>query len=220
MDIAHPGSRRDDVSKLGTEQEDFWIGEFGDSYIARNDSDAIVAGNVQLFSQALRKTAPKSILEIGANIGMNLAALQVLFPTIEMTAVEINATAASELSRRFPGARVENCSVLDSAIDCQFELVLTKGVLIHLNPGLLSKVYRKISDWAERYVLFAEYYNPSPLSIPYRGHSERLFKRDFAGEFLSQHPEFDLRDYGFVYHGDPAHPDDDITWFLMERRRK
>jgi hypothetical protein len=27
-----------------------------------------------------------------------------------------------------------------------------------------------------------------------------------------------LCDYGFVYHRDPLFPQDDITWFLMEKR--
>jgi pseudaminic acid biosynthesis-associated methylase len=200
-----------------TEQEQFWAGDFGVGYIERNDDRAIVAGNVRLFSEALRGLKPSSALELGANIGLNLAALRVLYPSLELSAVEINSTAAQELSSRAPDIQVKNCSISEASFDRQFDLVLSKGVLIHLNPELLPDVYRKIGQWASRYVIFAEYYNPSPVAIPYRGHDDRLFKRDFAGEFLSLHPEFSLRDYGFVYRGDPAHPLDDITWFLMER---
>ena len=203
-----------------TEQEQFWAGDFGVGYIERNDDREIVAGNVRLFSEALRGLKPSSALELGANIGMNLAALRVLYPSIELSAVEINPTAAQELSSRAPDIQVENCSITEASFDRQFDLVLSKGVLIHLNPELLPEVYGRIGRWASRYVIFAEYYNPSPVAIPYRGHDDRLFKRDFAGEFLALHPEFSLRDYGFVYRGDPAHPLDDITWFLMERTGK
>jgi spore coat polysaccharide biosynthesis protein SpsF len=28
-----------------------------------------------------------------------------------------------------------------------------------------------------------------------------------------------LVDYGFAYHRDPNFPQDDITWFLLEKRR-
>jgi spore coat polysaccharide biosynthesis protein SpsF len=66
--------------------------------------------------------------------------------------------------------------------------------------------------------LICEYYNPSPVAIPYRGHSDRLFKRDFAGEMLEMFADLKLVDYGFAYHRDPAFPQDDITWFLMEKR--
>jgi spore coat polysaccharide biosynthesis protein SpsF len=68
-----------------------------------------------------------------------------------------------------------------------------------------------------RYLFVAEYYNPSPVAIAYRGHKDRLFKRDFAGEIMDRYPQIRLVDYGFSYHRDPSFPQDDITWFLMEK---
>ena len=53
------------------------------------------------------------------------------------------------------------------------------------------------------------------MSIAYRGHADRLNKRDFAGELLDTFPDLTLIDYGFAYHRDIAFPQDDITWFLM-----
>ena len=46
--------------------------------------------------------------------------------------------------------------------------------------------YLKFKFWnlISKYLLINEYYNPKPVSIDYRGHSERLYKRDFAGEIL------------------------------------
>ena len=38
-----------------------------------------------------------------------------------------------------------------------------------------------------------------------------------AGEIMELHPEMKLIDYGFSYRHDPVFPQDDITWFLMER---
>ena len=67
--------------------------------------------------------------------------------------------------------------------------------------------------------MVAEYYNRSPVAIPYRGHEDRLFKRDFAGEMLDRFSDLTLIDYGFAYHRDPAFPQDDISWFLMEKGR-
>jgi len=99
-------------------------------------------------------------------------------------------------------------------------LSFVKGVLIHINPDELNVVYKKLVDSTNRYLLVAEYYNPSPISIPYRGHKDRLFKRDFAGEILDQFPAIKLIDYGFSYHRDIAFPQDDISWFLMEKESK
>jgi len=94
---------------------------------------------------------------------------------------------------------------------------LIKGVLIHINPEMLSSVYEKLYQASSRFVLVCEYYNPSPVEIPYRGHTDRLFKRDFAGEMMEKYSDLTLIDYGFAYRRDPAFPQDDITWFLMEK---
>jgi hypothetical protein len=34
---------------------------------------------------------------------------------------------------------------------------------------------------------------------------------------LDRYPDLDLVDYGFVYHRDPLFPQDDMTWFLLQR---
>jgi spore coat polysaccharide biosynthesis protein SpsF len=57
-----------------------------------------------------------------------------------------------------------------------------------------------------------------PVSVDYRGHAQRLYKRDFAGEMMERYPFLELLDYGFVYRRDRAFPQDDITWFLMEKK--
>jgi spore coat polysaccharide biosynthesis protein SpsF len=55
------------------------------------------------------------------------------------------------------------------------------------------------------------------VEIPYRGHSGKLFKRDFAGEILDAYSDLNLIDYGFAYHRDNYFKQDDITWFLLEK---
>ena len=97
------------------------------------------------------------------------------------------------------------------------DLVLISGVLIHINPNHLPEVYDKLVAASSRYLLVVEYYNPTPIVVPYRGHTDRLFKRDFAGEIMDRHPEMQLLDYGFAYHRDPNFPLDDANWFLLEK---
>ena len=63
-----------------------------------------------------------------------------------------------------------------------------------------------------------EYYSPTPVEIVYRGHSDRLFKRDFAGEMLDRFADLKLVDYGFDYHRDPVFSLGDINWFLLEKQ--
>jgi len=202
-----------------TEQEAFWAGDFGVDYIGRNRGDELLAANLDFFSKALRQARGLgSCIEFGANIGMNLRALKLLHPAQEQFAIEINPEAARQLSEAIPAAHISNQSILDFAPSRTFDLALIKGVLIHINPDVLPAVYDKLHAATGKYLLVAEYYNPAPVAIPYRGHSDRLFKRDFAGEIMDRHPDLALVDYGFAYRRDPNFPQDDITWFLMERR--
>lgn len=202
-----------------TEQEAFWAGQFGDDYIARNQSEQLLAGNLAFFSKVIAKTVKVgSVLEMGANVGMNLRALSPLLPTASLHAIEINEQAAKVLRSLPFVSSVMNGSMLDYVVKEQFDFVFTKGVLIHLAPEMLPMVYDKMVEASSRYVMVAEYYNPSPMEIPYRGHSNKMFKRDFAGELMARHPNMQLIDYGFLYRNDPNWPQDDITWFLMEKR--
>ena len=212
-----PARRSPGKTAFATEQESFWAGEFGDEYTARNRGAQWVASNLALFAKILDRTRNvKSVLELGANIGLNLRALRQLLPTAKLSAVEINQQAIKEL-QQIEGMTVHHTSILDFKPKQKTDLVFIKGVLIHINPEKLPEVYDLMFAASQRYIIVAEYYNPSPVAIPYRGHTDRLFKRDFAGELLKRHPSLQLVDYGFAYHGDPNFPQDDITWFLLEK---
>lgn len=207
------------MTEFKTEQETFWAGTFGDDYIARNRGPQWVANNLALFAGVLRRTEEiRSVIEFGANIGLNLAAIRLLLPGAKLTAVEINDKAVMEL-QKLTGVQIHNQSILDYTADVQYDLVLVKGVMIHFNPDKLPHVYDLIHRSCARYICLAEYYNPTPVALPYRGHMDKLFKRDFAGEMLERFPDLRLLDYGFVYRRDPNFPQDDLTWFLLERTR-
>lgn len=200
-----------------TEQEKFWAGEFGDEYLERNRSEALLASNLALFSKVLSCTeGVGSVLEFGANIGMNLLALQRLLPDAELSAIEINRKAVDEL-QQISRIKVYHRSILDFLSDYQRDLVFTKTVLIHINPENLSQVYESLYASSKRYICLVEYYNPRPVEILYRGHEGKLFKRDFAGEMLERFSDLRLVNYGFVYHRDSVFKQDDITWFLLEK---
>jgi len=207
------------LNRPATEQEKFWAGRFGDDYSNRNRGAGLLASNLAFFSKALNRTREvASFLEIGANIGMNLKALNLLFPSASHDAIEINPAACQELRNMIGDGRTHQCSILDFETRQQWDVVLSKGVLIHVSPEHLTEAYIRIARWSRRYVLFGEYYSRQATEVPYRGHADKLYKRDFAGEFLDACPEFALVDYGFCYHRDPNFPQDDINWFLFSRK--
>lgn len=201
-----------------TEQESFWSGEFGNEYIGRNQGEASIASNTALFSKILNSTSSiSSVIEFGANIGLNLEALRRLLPEAELSAIEINEKAVAQL-REIDGIKVYHSSILDFQPTEERDLALIKGVLIHINPDELQNVYELLYTASRKYICIAEYYNPSPVEVNYRGHEGKLFKRDFAGELMEKYPDLNLIDYGFVYQRDNNFPQDDTTWFLLEKR--
>lgn len=205
------------MSEYKTEQEKFWSGNFGTEYIDRNKSQNLVSSNIAFFSKLFSQAQSiQSVIEYGSNVGMNLHAIKSVLPSAEISAIEINEDAAEQL-KLIEGLKVYNESILDFKTDYQRDLSFIKGVLIHINPDELKNVYRSLYETSSRYVCVAEYYNPSPVELDYRGHSGKLFKRDFAGEMMDLYPDLQLVSYGFCYHRDPVFPQDDVTWFLMEK---
>lgn len=201
-----------------TEQEAFWEGDFGDEYVTRNQGARIVASNTHLFAKVLARTrGVGSLVEFGANIGNNLRALRQLLPDTSLAAIEINGSAVEQL-RSWGEAEVFHQSILDFEPPRQWDMSLIKGVLIHISPDYLGEVYERLYRASSRYICIVEYYNPSPVEVSYRGHANRLFKRDFAGEMLDRFPDLGVVDYGFGWRRDPVFPLDDCTWFLLEKR--
>ncbi len=206
------------MAAFKTEQEEFWAGEFGDNYISRNNDQTLLAANIALFAKILANTYNvNSVIEFGSNIGLNLLAIGNLLPNVELSAIEINQTAVEQL-KKLEGINVYHKSILNFETDRKRDLVLIKGVLIHINPNNLSEVYKGLYETSARYICVAEYYNPTPVELSYREHSERLYKRDFAGEILDKFDDLQLVDYGFAYHRDNNFGQDDITWFLLEKK--
>lgn len=218
-----------------TDQENFWAGDFGNDYVDRNSDESkqvskqaskqsLLASRIAFITKVFQKAhRPESVLELGSNIGLNLMAINNLIPDILLHGVEINEKASKILQKYLDenakaGSNVFNESILEFEADRKYDLTISSGVMIHINPNKLNDFYRRLYEFSNRYILVSEYYNPTPVEVSYRGHKERLFKRDFAGELMDKYKDLDLLDYGFIYHRDKIFPQDDATWFLLEKR--
>ena len=207
------------MTEFSTEQEQFWAGEFGNSYINRNVSNKLLAANIKMFSSVFSNVeAIHSITEYGCNVGMNFKALRTILPNCRFRGVEINSDAVAILREQNPDVEVAHKSILEKD-SLEVDFTFTKGVLIHINPDQLHKVYDNLYFNSSRYIMVAEYYNPRPVTLSYRGHDNKLFKRDFAGDLLDKYADLRLLDYGFCYHRDKLFPQDDISWFLLKKDR-
>lgn len=209
-------------SEIESEQLKFWRGDFGSNYIGRNSSTAEhLRARVAMWArimQVLQGDPPKSILEVGSNIGNNLRALGVL-SSAKMYALEPNSDARDVLVR--DGVVAPECALnafaasiplADGAVDMAF----TSGVLIHIHPNDLSSSCREIHRVTSRYIVCVEYFSDKPEMIPYRGHDDRLFKRDFGSLWLDNFPDLRVLDYGFFWKRLTGL--DNLTWWLFEKR--
>ncbi|MBC7729164.1 MAG: pseudaminic acid biosynthesis-associated methylase, partial [Microbacteriaceae bacterium] len=159
-----------------TEQEQFWAGDFGLEYQQRCQGERLISANVALFTRILGASVKlKSVLELGCNIGNNLVALNRIDCELQLSAYEINETAAAK-ARALNIADISCDTVLNKLpTERKHDLTFTKGVLIHIHPEQLDAVYDNLVALSNRYVMVCEYYNPTPVTVNYRGNQERLF---------------------------------------------
>ncbi|MCZ7660926.1 MAG: methyltransferase domain-containing protein [Xanthobacteraceae bacterium] len=204
-----------------TPQAEFWRGDFGNAYTDRNvASPAQMQARLALWSEILSHTIsapPATILEVGANLGINLRALRLL-SSARCLALEPNDKARAILVRDGVVAAEDVCGGLASEIpfpDGAADLAFTSGVLIHIHPDHLAASLGEIHRCARRWIACVEYFSDKPETIPYRGHEERLFKRDFGGLWMDTFPDLRIVAYGFAWKRVTGL--DNLTWWLFEK---
>ena len=175
-------------------QELFWKGKFGVDYIKRNfDAQRIKFVGRDLLKNNINVN---SVLDLGSNVGHNLDACKLAFPKANLTGVEINKTAFKILNKKYNAV---NKSILDLKLKKKFDLVIITGVLSHQNQSDVKKLLKKVYSLSKKYIYLADYFNPKPVQVNYRGHQDRLTKDDFAKKLWSLFPRLRLMDYGFYW---------------------
>ena len=197
----------------------YWQGEAGDAYTERNPiSPGILASRAHLWRKILSHLSPKpeSILEVGANVGINLLALRKLIPAA-LCAVEPNATARARLEE-------------DGAVDYPplaniteyrakpADLVFTSGVLIHIQPDELLQACKEIHRVSREWIVAIEYFSAEPRMVPYRGENDRLWTRDFGAFYLDNFPDLKPVACGFAWKRMTGL--DDLTWVVLRKEKQ
>jgi len=200
---------------------DAWNGEFGDRYTQRNAVTAdAVRGRARVWGEVLPRLAgdpPRSILEVGPNVGLNLRGLNAVSDA-ELWGIEPNGEARKQLlddgvlpsERLFEGFG-HKIPLGDGAVDMAF----TSGVLIHVDPSHLEETMREIHRVSAKYIFCAEYFSPKAETIMYRGEQDLLFKNDFGSLYLDLFEDLALVDYGFFWKRTTVM--DDTTWWLFRK---
>jgi len=183
------------------EQTKEWAGDFGQEYTDRN---AITVKEMNsLYKQQYginrselnalflgRLNRSIKILEVGANIGNQLLCLQKLGFT-NLYGIELQRYAILQSKAK------DICLMQGSAYnipfkDNQFDLVFTSGLLIHISPENVTRVLEEIYRCTNSYILGLEYFAKQPTEITYRGHSNLLWKADFARLYMKHFQDLNL----------------------------
>ena len=210
------------MSQKETEQVKFWRGDFGDVYVDRNTASfdhmrMKLTMWVKIFD-LMAGDMPKSILEVGPNIGLNIRAMKLLCDA-EYFAVEPNAKAREILIKEniLAQENLQNGFAGDLLLpEKPFYLSFTSGVLIHIHPDDLLDACTNIHKSTGKYIVCSEYFSDRPETIEYRGHGDKLFKRDYGSFWLDNFPDLKCLGYGFEWKKLTGH--DNFTWWVFEKR--
>jgi pseudaminic acid biosynthesis-associated methylase len=202
------------VSNRQDKQLETWQGEFGRAYTDRNIQYPFK--RFSAFARMLEGLELSRILEVGCNRGHNLVTLTMLLGSdTEIVGIEPNPYALS-LARR---ASDKTSALAGQADDIPFkneyfDLVFTVGVLIHISLKDLGDCLDEIYRVSRRYILAVEYFAPEETTIPYRGHDNLLWKRDFLAHYQGRFSTLGLVRSGYwgLEHGF-----DRCNWWLLDK---
>ena len=193
--------------------ERLWSSDFGDQYVDRNA--ALDPGRSKFWAEIMTETSPRNVLEVGCNLGGNLAHIANHIDAVQIYGVDVNTKALRTLRAALPDVNaVHSLARCLPFRDRMFDLVFTTGVLIHQPDSTLPLVMAEVVRCSNRYVLAGEYYSVETVEVGYRGETGALFKRDYGRLYQEYCPELRLLRKGFLSKDEGW---DDVTFWLFER---
>ena len=187
-----------------TKQMEEWAGKFGEEYTERNmmtadEFDKLLRSRIGVYrteqiDEFLSDLELNNILEVGSNIGNQLLLLQKR-GFKNLYGIELNRYAVEKSKERTKGKGIDiiQGSAFDIPFkDAYFDLVFTSGVLIHIPPQDINNVLDEIHRCSKKYIWGTEYFSEEYTQVNYRGHSELLWKTNFAKLYLDSFPDLKL----------------------------
>ena len=182
---------------LNTNQREFWKGDFGEDFRNRHQElenynqwymENVGVPEEDFWKKYFSKLDKNlKIVELGCNVGVKLSILKKM-GFKNLTGVEINKNAYEIAKRNDPSITWINSSIDSFEPDEPFDLVFTSFVLIHINPETLNTIIKKMVNISKKYIFGFENYGEKLTEIPYRGHSNVLWKQNFPALFKELEP--------------------------------
>lgn len=210
-------------------QLEAWQGEFGDEYTDRNIPDEKTIQQRMSFMSGMMSTLPaippqgepRTVLEVGANVGANLRGIDNVYKMsdkfAELHAIEPNLKARKILeSQDIRGLKIIEGDVCNiQAPDASYDVVFTCGVLIHIHPLNLQMALGEIYRVSRKFIMCAEYFSDTPREIRYQDRDNMLWARDYGEEWLNFHKGLRCCGYSFAWKRFTGM--DNLTWWTFEK---
>lgn len=210
-----------------TRQVKMWDGEFGRRYIERHPTtvegfDELreeqygpATTQTKLMEQSLgHLDRDIRILEVGANIGIQLRILRNL-GFENLYGIDVQSYAVEKCHQAAPELDVIEANAFDVPFkDDYFDLVFTNETLVTIPPDRLDTAIDEIVRCSSQYVWGLEFYADAYTEIEWRGEDEMLWKTDFVDRYQQRH-DLRLLESEFLEYQDN---DDVDRLFLLEKR--
>ena len=209
-----------------TKQMKVWHGKFGREYTERNPQTVKELDSLYRRRYRITRTEMNSeflegmgssarILEVGSNIGVQLACLQKA-GFKNLYGIEVQWYAVEQSKRKTKNINIIQGSAFDIPFkDNFFDLVFTSGLFIHISPKDINGALDEIHRCAKRYIWGFEYYADRCTEIVYRGKTGLLWKNDYAKLYMQRFPDLKLKKERRFNYLDSDNVD---SMFLLEKK--
>ena len=180
-----------------------WAGDFGREYTERNTLSVNEMEDKYKKTHGITRTELNKkfiddldhsikILEVGANIANQLKCIHRMGFN-KLYGIELQSHAVEFAKQESKGINIIEGSAFDIPFKSgYFDLVFTSGVLIHICPSDIAAVMAEIHRSSREYIWGFEYYAEKYTEVTYRGHSNLLWKADFAEIYLDKFSDLEL----------------------------
>lgn len=185
---------------MKTNQEEIWMGKFGQEYTERNifspeELDELYKRTFGVLKSDINKeffeimeNKEIKILEVGCNVANELRMLQSMGYK-NLYGIELQPYACERAKDFSKGINIINASGYDIPFkDEYFDVVFTHGVLIHIPPTHLKKIMSEVYRCSKKYIWGLEYYSEQHTEIEYRGNEALMWKGDFEKIYMELFP--------------------------------
>lgn len=118
----------------------------------------------------------KTILEVGCNVGNNLSG----FPSnSDVHGLDMNKIALEKVMKKYPSFKFKEGSLLEMPYqDSQFDLVFSRGVLIHISQSDMPNAINEMIRMSKKWICNMEYYGEDGKMISWKRGDDLLWYRD------------------------------------------